>query len=247
MSSVATSLNSDFAGTARDHLNRTGILPYQELWGLIRDGSIRANSDEPAVATDQLQPASVDLRLGASAWRVPASFLAGPSKTVQAKLAVYGQEKIDLREGAVLERGHVYVVQLSERLSLPSRVSGQANPKSSAGRLDIFTRLITDFGTGFDDVPVGYEGPLYAEISPRTFSVRVKQGTRLSQVRLRRGDGSTQANEAALRRLHDEVTLVHAADDIRILRNPNAITIGSGRNGLRGLIGFASGRGHDRL
>jgi dCTP deaminase len=195
--------------TTTDGLN--GILPMQGLRALVRDGAIAADVDFDA---DQIQPASIDLRLGAVAHRVRASFLPGQHRTVAEQLDRLGMHTIDLGKGAVLERGCVYIVPLLERLKLPPRVTGIANPKSSSGRLDIFTRLITDRCDAFDRIESGYDGPLYAEIAPRTFSVLVRTGTRLSQLRLRRG--RSRCTDVELRRLHERVPLVHgaSADDI---------------------------------
>ncbi len=182
----------------------TGILPVQEIRALIRDKHIVATAE---ITEDQIQPASVDLRLGSTAYRVRASFLPGPDLKVKEKIAALGMHEVDLTEGAVLERGCVYIVPLMESLRLSKRDSGVANPKSSTGRLDVFTRLITDHGAEFDRVRPGYEGPLYAEISPRTFSILARKGSRLNQLRLRRG--APTVGEAALKRLNEEVRLVH--------------------------------------
>jgi dCTP deaminase len=186
----------------------TGILPAQEIRQLIAQGEITA--DTP-LDEDQIQPASLDLRLGDHAWRVQASFLPGPQATVAEGIASLGMHRVPLSDGAVLEKGCVYVVPLRESLALKNRTAGVANPKSSTGRLDVFTRLITDRAAVFDAVAPGYKGPLYAEISPRTFSVVVRAGFRLSQLRLQRG--SPAASDALIRRLHRAVPLVdHAAD-----------------------------------
>ena len=182
----------------------TGILPVQEIRALIRDKHIEATAE---ITEDQIQPASVDLRLGSTAYRVRASFLPGPNLKVKEKIAALGMHEVDLTGGAVLERGCVYIVPLMESLRLSKRDSGVANPKSSTGRLDVFTRLITDHGAEFDRVRPGYEGPLYAEISPRTFSILARKGSRLNQLRLRRG--APAVGEAALKRLNEEVRLVH--------------------------------------
>ena len=183
----------------------TGILPVQEIRALIRDKHIEATAE---ITEDQIQPASVDLRLGSTAYRVRASFLPGPDLKVKEKIAALGMHEVDLTEGAVLERGCVYIAPLMESLRLSKRESGVANPKSSTGRLDVFTRLITDHGAEFDRVRPGYEGPLYAEISPRTFSILARRGSRLNQLRLRRG--APAVGEAALKRLNEEVRLVHS-------------------------------------
>ena len=116
------------------------------------------------------------------------------------RIAALKLHEIDLPEGAVLETGCVHIVPLAESLALPTRLSASANPKSSTGRLDVFTRVIADHARGFDRIEAGYHGPLYAEISPRTFPVLVREGTRLSQIRFRRGHALLDAN--ALRALH---------------------------------------------
>jgi dCTP deaminase len=173
---------------------------------LVRDGEIAAPT---GIGEDQIQPASIDLRLGRTAYRVRASFLPGPDAAVEERIAQFRMHELDLTKGAVLERGCVYIVPLQERVKLPSRISGIANPKSSTGRLDIFTRLICDRATEFERIEAGYEGPLYVEISPRAFSIVVRAGSRLNQLRLRRG--SPVIGEQALRRLHEEVGLVDRA------------------------------------
>lgn len=183
----------------------TGILPAQDIRAMIRSREISAIA---ALGEDQIQPASLDLRLGRMAYRVRASFLPGPEATVDDRLAAFGMHEIDLAAGAVLEKGCVYIVPLMEAVALKSRVSALANPKSSIGRLDVFTRLITDRSAVFDQVAAGYKGPLYAEISPRTFSVVVHQGSRLNQLRLQRGN--PQFSDTALRRLHRATPLVAA-------------------------------------
>jgi dCTP deaminase len=161
-----------------------GILPCQSLDALIAEGAIAADSPFDA---DQVQPASVDLRLGARAWRVRASFLPGRGRTVAERIGQVAMHELDLTKGAVLERGCVYIAELQERLALPAGVSARANPKSSTGRVDVFVRLLSDAGPAFDDVAEGYHGPTYIEIAPQTFSVLVRRGTRLNQLRLKRG------------------------------------------------------------
>ncbi|MET0182116.1 MAG: 2'-deoxycytidine 5'-triphosphate deaminase [Caulobacterales bacterium] len=162
-----------------------GVLPDSELKRAIKQGWITADA---LFLNDQIQPASLDLRLGDVAYRLRASFLPGPGARVADRLDdELVMHKIDLRDGAVLETGCVYLVEVQERLALPQHLHGAANPKSSTGRVDVFTRLITDGATSFDFVSAGYEGPLWAEISPCTFSILVRPGTRLSQIRLRRG------------------------------------------------------------
>ena len=161
-----------------------GILPSQSIEALIASGAIAADS---AFLADQVQPASLDLRLGRYAWRARASFLPGLGRKVEDRLADVAMHRLDLAGGAVLERGCVYIAQVQERVRLPAGVCARANPKSSTGRVDVFVRLLTDHGPAFDDVADGYEGPLFVEISPQTFSVLVRTGTRLNQLRLKRG------------------------------------------------------------
>ena len=189
----------------------TGILPSQDLERLARASTeIRASIP---VQPDQIQPASLDLRLGPVAYRVRASFLPGKNATVKERLQDLTMHEMDISRGAVLERGCVYIVPLLESLALGPRTSAMGNPKSSIGRLDVFTRLITDYGTEFDRVREQYHGPLYAEVSPRTFSVLVREGSRLSQLRIRRGDpSSTDAKHRALQKEHQLVGSISLAD-----------------------------------
>ncbi|MFM8754406.1 MAG: 2'-deoxycytidine 5'-triphosphate deaminase [Phenylobacterium sp.] len=161
-----------------------GILPCQTLEARIAREAITAAQPFDA---DQVQPASLDLRLGARAWRVRASFLPRPGRTVADRLGDVVMHEIDLTAGAVLERGCVYIAELQEALALPPGVSARANPKSSTGRLDVFVRLLTDHQPAFDDVAEGYRGPAFIEIAPQTFSVLVRSGSRLNQLRLKRG------------------------------------------------------------
>ena len=161
-----------------------GILPARLIAEYCAKGLINPGR---ALGGDQIQPASLDLRLGEWAYRVRASFLPGPNSTVAQRLESLVLHRINLSEGAVLETGCVYIVPLLESLKLPKGVSAAANPKSSTGRLDIFTRVIADYAQEFDKVPEAYEGPLYAEISPRTFSILARTGSRLSQIRFRAG------------------------------------------------------------
>jgi dCTP deaminase len=208
---VATSLFASSGETAEPESPRTGVLPYQAIRQAVREGVI---CGAPDILPDQLQPASIDLRLGPVAFRVRASFLPGGGRSVREKLDQFRMHEIDLSRGAVLERGCVYIVQLVEWLRLPSRMSALANPKSSTGRLDIFTRLISDRAAAFDRVEPGYQGPLYAEIAPRTFSILVREGSRLNQLRLRRG--SPASSGAALRNLQSAEKLVTAAGDVPV-------------------------------
>lgn len=170
----------------------TGILPCQKIREMLAAGQILPapmNQIDP----DQIQPASIDLRLGEYAYPVDASFLPGRGVKVLEKMealdASFRRFQIDLRNGAVLEKGRVYVIPLQETINLKSDVAAFANPKSSTGRLDILTRLIADEATRFDQVAEGYEGQLYLEVAPRSFSVVVRTGTRLNQLRFRRTRG----------------------------------------------------------
>ena len=181
----------------------TGILPSHAIRELVRAKAIQGSEE---ISVDQVQPASIDLRLGTTAYRLRASFLPGSRSTVEDKIRNFGMHAFDITEGAVLEVGCVYIVPLLEYLALPPRVWGLANPKSSTGRIDVLTRLITDHAEVFDKVKEGYHGRLYAEIAPRTFSVVVRKGSKLSQLRLRRGSDSLSA--AMHHRLHEEFRLV---------------------------------------
>ncbi|KIN61279.1 2'-deoxycytidine 5'-triphosphate deaminase [Sulfitobacter noctilucae] len=180
-----------------------GVIPNQLISEMITKGEIAAS---PAVTDAQIQPASLDLRLGTRAFRVRASFLTGKSATVADRLDEFQMHEVDLTGGAVLEKGCVYVVPLMESLALPADVSAVANAKSSTGRLDLLTRTITDGGTEFDRIGAGYSGPLYAEICPRSFSVLVRPGMRLNQIRF--GQGDAVLDDAALHELHAETPLV---------------------------------------
>ncbi len=187
-------------------MQQIGVLPAQSLREMVARGEISA---EPAVSADQIQPASLDLRLGARAWRVRASFLAGAGRRVADRLSALEMHQMDLSDGAVLEKGCVYVVPLMEHLALPRGIQAVANAKSSTGRLDLLTRVITDDGTEFDRVAEGYTGPLYAEICPRSFSVLVRPGMRLNQIRFR--NGQSVLSDTELLALHERDRLVDCA------------------------------------
>ncbi|MDG2529723.1 2'-deoxycytidine 5'-triphosphate deaminase [Caulobacter endophyticus] len=162
-----------------------GILPCQTIESLIAQEAI---TSQTPFDRDQVQPASLDLRLGVRCWRVRASFLPGVSRRVPDRLKDVAMHELDLSKGAVLEKGCVYIAEIQERLALPANVAARGNPKSSTGRVDVFVRLLSDHSKAFDDIEAGYEGPLYIEIAPQTFSVLVRAGTRLNQLRLKRGD-----------------------------------------------------------
>jgi dCTP deaminase len=178
------------AGSARSS-DYTGILPSQKIEAMVAGGEIRALLKP--IDGDQVQPASLDLRLGDFAYPVDTSFLPGKGVRVLDKLKQLDERcadfRIDLRHGAVLEKGRIYVIPLIESINLRSEVAAFANPKSSTGRLDILTRLIADGAVSFDQVAEGYKGELYIEVAPRSFSVIVKTGTRLNQLRFRRTRG----------------------------------------------------------
>jgi dCTP deaminase len=189
--------------------SQKGILPDRMIGALAERGGIR--SARP-FAPDQIQPASLDLRLGSIAYRVRASFLPGPGATVAKRITELKLHEFSLADGAVLETGCVYIVPLLEQLALPPDIAAATNPKSSTGRLDVFTRVIADQTRGFDRVEPGYRGPLYAEISPKTFPVLVREGSRLSQLRFRHGDAVLGAE--ALRALHLNERLVDRTEAV---------------------------------
>jgi dCTP deaminase len=182
---------------------KPGILSDRAIGALFGGGQLKS---EVMLDKDQIQPASLDLRLGGKAIRVRASFMPGRGHTVAEKLERLTLHEIDLENGAVLETGCVYIVPLMESLDLPAEISASANPKSSTGRLDIFTRVMVDYAQEFDKVPAGYKGQLYLEISPRTFPIIVRRGSRLSQIRFR--TGQALLGEAELFDLHKAETLV---------------------------------------
>ncbi len=180
-----------------------GILPYQQITDLMTRGVIKA--DRP-METRQIQPASLDLRLGKKAYRLISSFLPELSPIsnrlnvldfYQSDLVMY---EMDLTQGAILEKGHVYLVPLLEHLELPATVRARANPKSTTGRLDVFTRVVTDLNAGFDEIRAGYRGPLYLEVVPRSFAIKVRTGDSLNQIRFVRGDATV--SDTALQKIH---------------------------------------------
>ena len=187
-----------------------GILPDKHLKQLIQDGAI---SGEIPIDDRQIQPASLDLRLGTKAYRLLSSFLPERSEIstrlsvsdlYQSDLVMY---EMDLTQGAILEKGHVYLVPLLETLALPKTIRGRANPKSSTGRLDVFTRVITDLNVGFDEIRPGYHGPLYLEVVPRSFTIRVQTGLALNQLRF--VTGRPTVSDSQLKALHQSARLLH--------------------------------------
>ena len=211
-----------------------GILPDRMIAALARAGGILPSAD---FAPDQIQPASLDLRLGDVAYRVRASFLPG-SSTVAKRIDGLKLHEVALGDGAVLETGCVYIVPLLESLALPNDISAAANPKSSTGRLDVFTRVIADETRGFDRIETGYHGPLYAEISPRTFPVLVREGSRLSQIRFRHGHALLAAQ--ALRDLHARERLVDS--DKADVSEGVAVGVDLSGLGPNGLVGYRAKR-----
>ncbi len=211
----------------------TGVFADIALRELIATNQILG---DPPIEDSQIQPASLDLRLGRWAYRVRASFLPGES-SVMDKLGSFTMHRVDLADGAVLERGCVYIVPLLEKLQLQAGISALTNPKSSTGRLDIFTRVITDQAVSFDKVEGGYHGPLFLEVAPRTFSVLVRPGTRLAQIRFQRG--SDIATGAKLRDLHKRVRLVSGGGTDPIFREGLVgVTVDLDGDAATGLVGY---------
>jgi dCTP deaminase len=230
-------------GPLADVGTKTGLLPRQRLKALIHHRRLVQAS--PDIDDSQIQPASLDLRLGAKAYRVRASFLPGRDKTVEEQLGELKYDEINLDNGAVLEKGCVYVVELLEHLNLPESISGLANPKSSTGRLDIFTRLIADYSDVFDSVHGKYEGKIYAEISPCSFSIRVRKGSRLNQMRFRRRNSSQSEStkfslsDKELLKRHETERLVDG--DIQ-LRNGLILSVDLSGESNSELIGYRAQR-----
>ena len=217
-------------------LHTTGVLPSQRIKELVSAGRIGRCAEAEPIQEYQFQPASIDLRLGPVAYRVRASFLPGTSSTVEAKLQELKMSEMDLTRLAVFEKGCVYVVCLQEELFLPWDISAKANPKSTTGRLDIFTRLITDYGAEFEKVPKGYKGKLYVEIVSRTFTVVLRAGARLNQIRFVRGSPLPLESEGRLGKVEQKDPLVYDDD------NPAKATISRGIRISIDLEGSAPGR-----
>lgn len=248
MAEADTELMFDDSADAKpgraESVGGSGVQPHQIIREYVRAGNIIAA--EP-IAPEQIQPASIDLRLGRSAYRVRASFLPGPGSDVLRKVEAMDAYHIDLSHGAVLETGKVYVIPLQESLALPQHVRGFANPKSTTGRLDVLTRLITDNGTVFDQIEPGYKGRLYLEVAPQTFSVVVRPGTRLNQVRFQRGTGIALGG-GALRRLYRDGELARPFDDKHPLAdNLIPVTIDLKGAGSGSIIGYRARRFTDRI
>ncbi|MFN0190524.1 MAG: 2'-deoxycytidine 5'-triphosphate deaminase [Aestuariivirga sp.] len=212
-----------------------GILPRRAIADYCERGFIKIGQP---LADEQIQPASLDLRLGGFAYRVRASFLPGAKHTVAERLKSLELHRISLADGAVLETGCVYIVPLLESLALPRGVTAAANPKSSTGRLDIFTRVIADYAQAFDTIPEGYHGPLHAEISPRTFSILARTGSRLSQIRFRAGD--SLASDAIIRELHTKERLISEGEPD--IDNGLALSVDLSGGKLGDAVGFRAKR-----
>ena len=223
-------------------LNVTGLLPSQVIGEMIRNHEVLSVE---TIDKRQIQPASLDLRLDGLAYRVRSSFLPGRDKSVRESLRDVTMGEVDLRGGAILEKGCVYIVPLKESVALPSRIIAVANPKSSIGRLDIFTRLITDEATEFDRVQSGYSGPLYAEISPRAFTVIVREGSSLNQVRFRRGNPNN--SDASLRRLHQQWRLVDRSDADANIENGIALSVDLRSFSGGGVVGYKARKHTDLI
>ena len=167
---------------SKEHAFYKSVLPSQNIRELLDKKQIFSNLN---FEKDQIQPSSIDLRLGSKAWRMRASFLPGTDRKVSSCISEFAMQEIDLSKGYILEKGSVYLVKLQETLDLPENIEGIANAKSSTGRLDLFTRLISDYCNEFDRVIKGYNGPLYAEIAPNSFSVLAQQNIKLNQIRFK--------------------------------------------------------------
>jgi dCTP deaminase len=236
--------------SANDFGNQFGLLPREKIELMVRRGMISS----PEIEDAQFQPASLDLRLGARAYRVRASFLPGKDYSVRERLHALksADDEISIDgKGAMLERGCVYVIPLIEHLNLPDSISAVANPKSSTGRLDIFTRLITDKSDVFDLVVRGYQGALYAEVSPRSFSVRVRKGSKLNQIRFRRLNSQQLEGtdfglkEKDLRERHEKMPLVDC--DLELRRGGLVLRVGLSAEPADGVIGYKAQKHADIL
>lgn len=236
--STSTFSNNAFQVTMKSKFSGlNGALASQHIEQLFADQVLE--SEDPLDA-DQIQPASVDLRLGSIAYRVRSSFLPGRDRTVAQCLDDMAMHRVDLSTGAVLEKSCVYIVPLQESLNLPKELAAGGNPKSSTGRLDVFTRLITDYGVEFEQVPSGYSGPLYAEIAPLTFSVLVRRGTRLSQLRLRAGNAVI--DDGGHVALHKEKHLVGRDLANHEIKNGVPVSVDLSGEVSDGLVGYRAKR-----
>lgn len=256
MNEVTTKANEITQGSTASQrgVDYTGVFPSQKIREMLSSGDI--NTMLVPIDPDQVQPASIDLRLGDYAYPVRTSFLPGKGVKVLEKLKQlddrFADFKISLQDGAVLEKGLVYVVPLQESISLKSEVAAFANPKSSTGRLDILTRLIADGATAFDEVKEGYKGELYVEVAPRSFSVVVKTGTRLNQLRFRRsrGEEAKSVSIAEWKKLLDEGQIINSKDYEKSPEKKGVLPFtidlkGSGED--RGIIGWRAKKHANRI
>ena len=231
----------DADAQSHDH----GVLPSQDIRKLISEGKVHASE---SVEDRQVQPASLDLRLGKTAYRLQASFLPGSPSKVESKLESLSMASLDLSSPTVLERGCVYLVPLMEKLHLPQDIEAKANPKSTTGRLDVFTRLIADYGAEFERVPNGYSGPLYAEVMPRTFPVIVHPGQSLSQIRFIRTHSrmTTELTDAQTKELDKKEHLIYLDDEetssAARVRNGVELSVSLRGNGGREVIAYRGKR-----
>ncbi|MAD33121.1 MAG: 2'-deoxycytidine 5'-triphosphate deaminase [Planctomycetes bacterium] len=220
-----------------------GILVHQQIRALIEAGALAST---PAIAPTQIQPASLDLRLSTRGFRVRSGFLPENCRVAD-RLEEMTLYPFDLTDGAVLEKGHCYIIPLLERIEKPLKHTVRANPKSSTGRLDLFTRVLADRCGRFETVPPGYTGPLYLEIVPRSFPVRVRTGLSLCQIRF--SDGEASLTDDELRAEHERAPLLF--DDagqplpVEDLRLDNGLMMGIATRcdrDIRGPIGYVARR-----
>lgn len=229
-----SSLSSEFERELLSQHN-SGVLPYQQIKAFVDAGYISAT--EP-IFEGQLQPASIDLRLGAVGYQLRASFLPGRKSTVESKSEELAIQKLDLITPTLLQKGGVYLFPLLEELNLPDRVSAKANPKSTTGRVDAFSRLITNYNDEFERVEKGYKGKLYVEVAPRSFNIIVRSGDRLNQLRLIRGN----LPDSSISALQEEESLIYLPDGTpgqpEISRHQLWLTIDLGGHRVDEIIGF---------
>lgn len=187
-------------------MNFQGVIPVQNIKKLIENGIIK--SAYP-ITERQFQPASLDLRVGNIAYRIRSSFL--PQRcSVEERLKDLFMYEIDLSKNGILEKGNIYLIPLIEELNLPNDIRGRTNPKSTTGRLDIFTRVITDYSHRFEDIDYGYKGRLYLEVVTRSFTIKIEPSQSLNQLRLFRGDG--RLNNSDLCSIYDRYSLLYGED-----------------------------------
>ena len=231
------------------------LINEMETQGILSTRWLREAANDDVIFTERykipeanFQPATLDLRLGETAHRLRCSFLPD-SSSVMDKLLDLGMEEIDLRDGAILERNRPYLIPLIEEMRLPENIQAKTNPRSSTGRLDIFTRVITDHSHKFDEIKAGYQGRLYLEVVSRSFTIKVQTGLSLNQLRLFKGDPRCQPGE--VRQLHREqpVVLAHGGH-IEQLSEPgddNSINLGVDLIGHPSGVGFRAKKNSNLL